>query len=125
MLSETKACKSCHRSLQGRTDKKFCNDYCRNAHHNRLNSSDNNYIRNVNHCLLRNRRILESLFPTACNMARSTRQYLSYKGFSFEHCTHWKKNKKGNLYYYCYEFGYQEREAGKLVVVRRTIQNVE
>ncbi len=122
MSTISQSCFSCNKSLQGRSDKKFCNDYCRNAHHNKINSTYNNYIRNINHCLLRNRRILEALFPTACNMARSTRQFLQYKGFSFEHCTHWKRNKKGNLYYYCYEYGYQEREGGKIIILKKNIE---
>jgi hypothetical protein len=69
--------------------------------------------------LLRNRRILESLFPNTSNITRCTKQFLHTKGFSFEHCTHWKKNKKGNLLYFCYEFGYQEREGGRIVVVKK------
>lgn len=119
MLSLAHSCISCNKSLQGRSDKKFCNDYCRNAHHNRLNSCDNNLIRNINHCLLRNRRILESLFKTTSNITRCTRQFLHHKGFSFEHCTHLKKNKKGNLLYFCYEYGYQEREGGRIFVVKQ------
>ena len=119
MFTITKTCLSCQRSLHGRADKKFCNDYCRNTHNNRLNSDGNNYVRNVNHSLRKNRRILQDLFPAAQLITQCTKQLLHSKGFAFSYFTHTQTNKKGNTYHFCYEYGYLVLKGEKVVVVRQ------
>ena len=32
-----KTCKTCEKPIKGRSDKKYCNDYCRSIHHNKNN----------------------------------------------------------------------------------------
>ncbi len=100
-------------------DKKFCNDYCRNTHNNRLNSDGNNFVRNVNHCLRKNRRILESLLPSTQLMGKVSKQTLYSKGFMFSYYTQTHTNKKGNTYHFCYEFGYQLLAGEKILILRR------
>jgi hypothetical protein len=119
MITTSKTCLSCQRSLHGRADKKFCNDYCRNTHNNQLNSDGNNYVRNINHSLLRNRRILQGLFVTAQQITQCTKLFLHNKGFAFSYFTHTQTNKKGNTYRFCYEYGYMILEGEKVVVVRK------
>lgn len=34
--TETATCLNCDKTLKGRTDKKFCDDYCRNSYNNQL-----------------------------------------------------------------------------------------
>lgn len=123
MITETKVCLSCNRGLHGRADKKFCNDYCRNTHNNHLNSPANNYVRNINHSLLRNRRILETLLPASLSITKCTKQLLHSKGFAFHYFTHTQTNKKGNTYYFCYEYGYLIREGEKVLVVKKKMNN--
>ena len=60
--TETATCLNCEKTLKGRTDKKFCDDYCRNSYNNQLKASKNNLVRNINNALGKNRRILESFF---------------------------------------------------------------
>ena len=62
MTPENKLCENCNKTIRGRSDKKFCNDYCRNAFNNNLNSPANNLVRRTNILLSKNRRILEALF---------------------------------------------------------------
>jgi hypothetical protein len=109
-------CPECHAAFRGRIDKKFCSDICRIAHNNRLNSDDNNYVRNVNNILRKNRRILTQLNPEGKNRIRIDR--LKSKGFNFEYYTSTYKTKEGSLYFYCYEQGYLpiERDYCLLVV---------
>ena len=59
---EHKLCLDCHKPVKGRTDKKFCDDYCRNNYNNALKSNTINLVRNINNALGKNRRILEALF---------------------------------------------------------------
>ncbi|MDP3667135.1 MAG: hypothetical protein Q8R50_10685 [Sediminibacterium sp.] len=120
MIAEVKICLSCNHVFHGRADKKFCNDYCRNTHNNHLNSDGNNYVRNINHCLRRNRRILSSLLPMPhSTMAKCAKQKLHSKGFAFSYFTHTQKNKKGHTVHYCYEYGYLVLTDERVMIVRK------
>ncbi len=101
MMSKT--CLECGHIFYGRTDKKFCEDHCRNLHNNRLNSDSTNYIRNINNALRKNRRILEALHQH--NVKHTHYQFLAMSGFNFSLHTHCQ-TKKNVTWFYCYEFGY-------------------
>ena len=116
---ETKNCLSCGKPVKGRSDKKFCDDYCRAAYNNDLKSAANNYIRNVNNALAKNRRILESLLTTGEPTARASRDKLMEKGFQFKYHTHLYKTKNGTTYFYCYEYGYLPLENNWFLIVKR------
>ena len=45
-------CLECQEILYGRSDKKFCGDYCRNTYNNKLNKS-NKTIRKINKTIKR------------------------------------------------------------------------
>src|SRR4030067_415827 len=99
-----KECLDCGESLKGRADKKFCSDQCRNNYNNQLNSDSNNYIRNVNNILRKNRRILVELNPN--DKIKVHKDKLSEKGFNFNYYTNTYTTQKGTVYYFCYEHGY-------------------
>lgn len=106
-----KSCLCCNKPLKGRTDKKFCDDYCRNAFNNHLKAADNNLLRNINNALRKNRRILRELLVGAQQAAsrqatKANREKLLELGFQFKYLTHTYTNPKGNVYHYCYEYGY-------------------
>ncbi len=119
MQTETRTCLQCGRTLKGRSDKKFCDDSCRNNYNNVLKAHANNYMRNINNTLSKNRRILEEVLPANEEMGKTTKQKLSDAGFQFKYHTHTYTNKKGNVYYFCYEFGYLSLENDWYLVVRR------
>src|SRR6476646_116391 len=102
--SNNRTCLTCERPIKGRSDKKFCDDYCRSIYNNKVNNDNNPCVRNVNNILRKNRRILEELTPD--ETAKTTRERLMEKGFNFQYLTNTYTNKKGNQYYFCYEFGY-------------------
>lgn len=120
MNTITKVCISCSKPVKGRTDKKFCNDYCRNNYNNQLHSCNNNYIRRINHLLQKNRRILASLMPSTATHSKTSQQQLQEKGFIFKYNTHCQANKKGHQYYYCYDYGYLALEGGNYLIVRQS-----
>lgn len=119
MLQQTTNCRQCSKPLKGRSDKKFCDDYCRAAYNNELKGAANNFVRNVNNALGKNRRILEAIVPAGETMAKATREKLLQAGFQFRYLTHTYKNKKGNVYFYCYEYGYLPLENDWFLVVKR------
>ena len=120
---EEKACLLCDKGLKGRSDKKFCDDYCRAAYNNDLKSACNNYIRNVNNALGKNRRILESLLPETLLTAKTNREKLIEKGFQFKYHTHLLITKNGRTYFYCYDYGYLPLENNWFLVVKRNEDN--
>ncbi len=116
---DTKACLLCEKPLKGRSDKKFCDDYCRAAYNNDLKSACNNFMRNVNNALGKNRRILESLLPDGEATAKANRDKLIEKGFQFKYHTHQYNAKNRNTYFYCYDYGYLPLENDWFLVVKR------
>jgi hypothetical protein len=114
-----RSCSQCNKPIVGRIDKKFCDDYCRNAFNNAQNSAPYNFVRNINNQLAKNRRLLEEVIATEKEMGKTTRDKLIQKGFSFKYFTHTYTNKKGNIYFFCYDFGYLPLEGDWLLVVHR------
>lgn len=112
-----KYCIDCGESLNGRADKKFCSDICRNSYNNKLNSDINNYVRNINNVLRKNRRILCDLTPA--DKATVHVDKLTEKGFLFSYYTHMYRTRKGDLYYFCYEFGYIRHSSNLVTIVVR------
>ncbi|MEO6949055.1 MAG: hypothetical protein ABI123_05450 [Ginsengibacter sp.] len=111
-------CLNCNKALKGRTDKKFCDDYCRNNYNNQLKSTSNNLVRNINNALGKNRRILESFFKNNDETTRVSQEKLLLKGFQFKYITHTYTNKKGNVYYFCYDIGYLPLENDWYLLVK-------
>ena len=115
----TRLCLTCEKPLKGRADKKFCDDYCRNNYNNTLKADNNNYVRNINNALRKNRRILEALLTHNEDMAKANKEKLLQKEFQFKYSTHTYTNKKGNTYFFCYEYGYLPLENDWFLIVRR------
>src|SRR5882724_7457058 len=94
--TSSKICLACRKTIKGRTDKKFCDDLCRNDYNNRLKSDDNNYMRNINNALRKNRRIIASLLEDAPEgKIVLSKDSLSLKGFEFKYITHVSTYKEG------------------------------
>ena len=113
----TKTCMTCGRLIKGRSDKKFCDDYCRSTFNNRLNNEVNPCIRSINNILRRNRKILEELIPE--ETAKTTKECLVEKGFNFQYLTSTFTNKRGVMYYFCYEYGYLPLENDWFFLIKR------
>jgi hypothetical protein len=98
-------CLECGAGLKGRSDKKFCDSFCRNNFHNQQNAKHNNLTRKVNNILSRNRKILEYLSQKNCYCSEPE---LYQSGFDIRFFTH--KQEVGNqIYICCYDFGYYIR----------------
>jgi len=114
---EDRNCLECGRPIQGRRDKKFCTDGCRNAYNNRSKASVSNRVRNVNSTLAKNRKILAELNPKG--KTKKHRDQLLKKGFDFDYMTNIYTTKAGDQYHFCYEQGYLELQDGFLLLVTR------
>lgn len=118
MIDAIKLCLTCNKPVKGRTDKKFCNDYCRNSYNNQLNAVCSNYIRHINTILQKNRRIMASLLSPSATRASASQMQLLEKGFVFKYCTHYQENKRGSHYHFCYDYGYLPVSEDRYLIVR-------
>jgi hypothetical protein len=111
-------CPECGEKIVGRIDKKFCSDYCRNAHNNKLNKDGKNLIRNINNRLRKNWRILEVLNPN--QKTKTTKSKLVEHGFDFNYFTSTYTTKAGKIYYFVYDQGYLPLDDDFYALVKRT-----
>jgi len=112
-----KSCPECGKKIIGRTDKKFCSDYCRNAYNNKLNIDNKNLIRNTNNRLKKNYKILGELNQSG--KTKVTRNKLFDKGFDFNFFTSIYTTKTGNTYYYVYDQGYLPLEKEYYLLIKK------
>ena len=118
METATRLCLECGKPLKGRIDKKFCDDYCRNAYNNKSKAEESTYVRKINQVLKRNRRILEELLGEE-GMAKQSKSSFINKGYQFPFHTHQYTNKKGNVYYFCYEYGFLPLDGDQYLIVKK------
>jgi hypothetical protein len=119
---ETRYCLECGDKIKGRSDKKFCNDQCRNGYNNRQKSDANAMVRRINHILRRNRHILEELVPPEKGKISLPQGRLLDEGFNFSYHTHTYITKNGHTYVFCYEYGYLPLENDYYMLVKREVQ---
>lgn len=110
-------CLECASLLRGRADKKFCDDQCRSSHNHRIQADDRNFVNSVNKILEKNRKILKLKNPA--NRTKIKRDTLLSKGFDFNFYTSTYTTKKGNVYFFCYEYGYFMLEDEELLLVKK------
>lgn len=110
-------CQECGETITGRVDKKFCSIYCKSAYHNQINKDkEDNLFKKIDKQLKLNRRILKEY--NKAGKATVRKSTLISEGFNPKHFTHYWKNQKGDVYLFCYEFGFLElKEHGKLKYV--------
>jgi len=118
---EERVCLECQNTIRGRSDKRFCDDACRNAYNNRLNSDHNNMIRKINNTLRKNRRILEEVLSHE-KMVKIHKEALKKKGFDFDYHTHDLHTSKGQTYFFVYEYGYLPLEADQYLIVKNKLE---
>jgi hypothetical protein len=97
-----KACLSCGNSITGRTDKKYCNNLCKNDFHNSTQLKVGAIEKMVSAAIRRNRKILESLFLEGQRKLDVTQ--LEHYGFSFKGLTGIEENGGKESRFFCYEY---------------------
>ncbi|MDA0314602.1 MAG: hypothetical protein O2829_03970 [Bacteroidetes bacterium] len=118
MEIEKRFCQSCAQVLQGRIDKKFCDDGCRNNFNNHQNSVVNREVRSVNRVLKRNRTILIALLLEGKKQVKVRKESLLLEGFNFSYSTHQGVVPGGNSYQICYDVGLILQENSEYLILR-------
>ena len=96
-----KSCLSCGKTVRGRSDKKFCDDHCRNQYNNQVRD-DTGRVRTIQYLLRKNRRILIDLLAGETGERAVSREELLRNGFAFRYHTHCSGGHKQ----YCYDHWY-------------------
>lgn len=112
-----KQCPECDAEIKGRSDKRYCSDYCRNVANNKLNRDSNALMRNINNRLRKNWRVLNELNPE--DKIKVTRNKLLSHGFDFNFFTSIYTTKKGTIYYFVYDQGYLPMDDDYYLIVKR------
>lgn len=118
MEIQPKKCLACGKPVRGRSDKKFCDDYCRNVYNNKAKGAHSSLIRNINNILKKNRNLLASLLSQEQETIKIEREKLSGLGFRFGYFTHQYTTKKEATYFFCYDYGYLSIDNGWFLVVK-------
>ena len=103
--------------MTGRSDKRFCDSYCRNSYNNNRYREENKYEIETNIVLHQNRKILQE--TGADGKTRFSEEELLRKGFSFKYFTGIFESHTGTKYYFCYDYGYVQLEKDSYVVIKR------
>lgn len=110
----------CGKELFGRSDKKYCNDECRNRANSVKRRSDawgeDKCIYEITRDLRRNRLVMKSTGAFLNETKIVTRGWMLDKGYNFEYYTNILHTKKGD-YYFCFEFGHMQLEEGRVLIV--------
>lgn len=107
---EPRFCLYCNDPLKGRSDKKFCDDQCRNAYNNEMKSMHHKEVSEINKVLSRNRKILQGFLKGADKPVSAKREEMLIKGFHFNYITHSETNNEGQPIYCCYDHAYYPGE---------------
>jgi hypothetical protein len=118
ILDTLPTCMHCEKPLKGRSDKKYCDDVCRNEYFNKQKEIERKEIRTIDLALKRNRRILKELLKEN-EFALVREKDLQEKGFRFPYHTHHIITKyKQHEYLFCYDYGYRETEKGQYKIIK-------
>ncbi len=106
-MSERK-CISCGAEIEGRIDKIFCDAHCKSAHQYKKNTQKKHTLfKTIDLQLKRNRRLLMHFNKAGKSTVRKA--VLLQKGFDPKYFTHYWKNKNGDVYLFCYDYGFLAR----------------
>ncbi len=101
-------CLYCGKQLSGRTDKKYCDLHCKSAYqYKKTKENPERFYNKVDNQLRLNRRILKEYNKGGKVTVRCER--LLNLGFNPNFFTHFWRNKKGDVYWFVFEYGFLKR----------------
>lgn len=100
-------CIHCRKEITGRSDKIYCDAYCKSAYHYEKRKKEENFtfFKKVDLQLKTNYKILKHFNVEGYSTVRQ--EVLLEKGFHPKFFTHYWKTKKGDVYLFCYDFGFR------------------
>lgn len=107
-MDKSDTCSVCGVIIRGRADKKFCSVKCKsiNQYENRMQKEQ--FYLKVDKQLKTNRRILKKYNKSGYTTLQKS--LLISEGFNPRYFTHYWKTKKGEVYLFCYDYGFLSME---------------
>lgn len=103
-----KKCPVCNSEVKGRKDKTYCSESCKSSHQYERRTKEESFFLQVDRQLKINRKILKRYNQTGYTTLR--KEVLLEHGFNPRYFTHYWKNQKGQVYLFCFDFGFLEVE---------------
>ncbi|HKL03600.1 MAG TPA: hypothetical protein VJ911_07990 [Cryomorphaceae bacterium] len=120
IVSKPTLCLACQKEIEGRVDKVFCDAHCRSSYHYQKKKEEKyTLFKQIDLQLKQNRKILKHY--NQAGKATVRKEILIKKGFNPRYFTHYWKNRKGDVYLFCYDYGYlsrTENNRSKYVLVK-------
>lgn len=103
-----KRCPVCQSEVKGRADKVYCSVKCKSSLQYETRLAKETFYLEVDRRLKINRKILKRFNRSGHATVR--KEKLLEEGLNPRFFTHYWKNKKGQVYLFCYEYGFLEIE---------------
>jgi predicted nucleic acid-binding Zn ribbon protein len=118
-----KRCPQCQKPIAGRSDKKYCSNDCRSLANREKQRIAHQPSVIINQILWNNREALRTLWMQRPTMV--SRDTLLSNGYNFHFHTNLHITARGNVYYVCYDFGFQPCMVSgtKMALVVKMISN--
>ena len=98
-------CKYCQAPLSGRADKIFCSPYCKSAYqYQQKKDKPKSLFEKVDNQLKLNRKLLKQYNKEGVTTIREN--LILKMGFNPKYFTNYWKNPQGEVYLFCYEYGF-------------------
>lgn len=118
-LTKPRNCLYCGEEIEGRSDKLFCNTHCKSLYHyDKKKNQNRSLYKQIDLQLKQNRKLLKHYNQAGKTTLR--KDVLIRAGFNPNFFTHYWKNQKGQVYLFCYEYGFlsiKERGIDKYLLV--------
>ena len=116
---KSKLCLHCGKELFGRSDKLFCDTYCKSAYQYKQRKQNEQLYFEIDRQLKINRKVLKKYNRQGKTVIRKTT--LIQEGFNPKYFTHYWKNRQNKVYLFCYEYGFlsiYEKEIEKYLLIQ-------
>lgn len=106
-----KRCPVCRKEIAGRKDKVYCSLSCKSAQQYEQRQESEAHFYRVDRQLKKNRSILKRYNKVGKTTLR--KEVLLEEGFNPAYFTNYWKNSKGQVYFFCYEYGFLSLKDGE------------
>src|SRR5687767_8091940 len=114
---EVQFCLECEKILRGRSDKRFCDQKCKNNYYNEFRRAKQPFqFRQINRILIHNRNILRELFEN--NKTRILKKEICLEGYLHSYFTHVIIGQEKTDSFFCYDYGIREESEDYYVVLK-------
>lgn len=97
-------CPHCNSEIIGRSDKRYCSAHCKSAYQYKKLKSEETLYYSIDKQLKTNRKLLKAYNKSGMSTIR--KEKLLSEGFNPKYFTHYWKNNNGQIYLFCYDYGF-------------------